>query len=482
MIESMKIPVLLCSLAVLCGCATSSDVKSSDAPVAAQETAATQVPQTPSAEPQKLVSAHDITAEWWVLFRSPQISEHVNRAFMANPNTQAVQATLRRAQENSVIRQGLLYSRGGNLPLQSSPGQQGGGQSYYNLHIAQLTVGYVPEVLNINRGSAESTKNQAEIQQEAAFFTLSSNVVAAAIQESSLRAQIEAHLNIIGLNRQALEIVHNQFKLGYVSEQEVTQRELDAAHAQQALVPLQQQLEQTRDLLHMLSGNLPDPDSDTEDAFRLEDVRLSKELPPSLSSRLVEQRPDVRAAEAYLRSAAAQYGVEIVNTLPRFTITAATGGQTASPAWMLRDGGRFFDLNGNVAQFMFGANALRSKSRAAQQVLGKAAVQYRNVVMAALQDVADTLGIIQADVRALEAAVQAAHSAGETGELTRKRYEAGSVDFPTMRVAQQNEQLVNISLAQAQANRLGDAVTLFQALGGRWWKLEETDKAKAKGP
>ena len=478
MIDSMKIPLLLWFVAVLSGCATAQDIKTSDAPVATQDVTA----QVQQAEPRKLVSAHDISSEWWVLFRSPQISEHVNRTFKANPTTEAAQAMLRRAQENSVIRQGLLYSRGGNPPLQSSPGPQGGGQAYYNLHVAQLTVGYVPEVLVGNRGSADSTQIQAETQQEAAFFTLSSNVVAAAIQEASLRAQVEAQLNIIGLNRQALEIVHNQFKLGYVSEQDVTQRELDAAHAQQALVPLQQQLEQTRDLLHMLADNLPDPDADTEDAFKLDELRLSKELPLSLSSKLVEQRPDVRAAEAQLRSAGAQYGVDIVNTLPRFTITAATGGPAASPAWMLRDGGKFFDSNGNGIQFIFGSNALRSKSHAAQQALSKAGAQYRNVVIAALQDVADTLSIIQADVRALEAATQSAQSAGEAAEQTRKRYEAGSVDFPTMRVAQQSEQSAIISLAQAQANRLGDAAALFQALGGRWWKLDETDKTKAKQP
>lgn len=476
MIESMKIPVLSCALAVLCGCAAGPGAKSPDALAATQKTA------TAQAELRKLVSARDIATEWRVLFRSPQISEHVNRAFKANPNTEAVQSTMRRAQEHAVIRQGFLYSRGGNPPLQISHAPEGDGQACYNLHIAQLTVGYVPAVLIGNRGSAESAQTQAEAQQEAAYFTLSSNVVAASIQEASLRAQIEAQLNIIGLNRQVLEIVHNQFKLGYVSEQDVTQRELDAANAQQALVPLQQRLDQTRDLLQMLSGNLPDPDADTEDAFRLDELRLSKELPLSLSSRLVEQRPDVRAAEAQLRSAGAQYGVDIVNALPRFTITSATGGPAASPTWMLRDGGRFFDLNGNAAQFIFGASVVRSKPRAAQQALNKAAVQYRSVVTAALQDVADTLSIIQTDVRALDAAAQSAQSTGGIAELTRKRYESGFVDFPTMRIAQQNEQLAIINLAQAQANQLGDAVALFQALGGRWWKADETDKAKAKSP
>jgi NodT family efflux transporter outer membrane factor (OMF) lipoprotein len=489
LIARLKIPLLFCSLAVLYGCAAVPDIKRPDAPVATQETA---TPQVPQGEVRKLVSAHDISSEWWVLFKSPQLSEHINHAFKANPNTETAQDTLRRAQEHPVVRQGFFYPRVGANSLSLSnkqggdkssiPGQPGNGQAYYNLHIAQLTVGYVPEVLSTNHKSGLMTQVEDEMRQEATYFTLASNEVAAAIQQASLRAQIEAQLNIVGLNRQALEIVHNQFKLGYVTEKDVTERELDAAQAQQALVPLQQQFEQTRDLLQTLAGNLPDADADTEDAFRLEELHLSKELPLSLSSRLVEQRPDVRAADAQLRSAAARYGVEVINVFPRFTITGATGGTSASPAWMLREGGSFFDLNANAAQFVFGEKVLRSKSRAAQQVLNMVAAQYRSVVMTAIQDVADILNVIQSDVHALDLAEQTAQSASTTGELTSKRYEAGAVDFPTLRVAQQSEHLAAINLAQAQANRLGDTVALFQALGGRWWKQEETETTKAKQP
>ncbi|MFZ2160846.1 MAG: efflux transporter outer membrane subunit [Sideroxyarcus sp.] len=462
-------------LAVLHGCAAGPDVKRPEASLA------TQVQPDESRKP---VSARDISSEWWLLFKSQPISEHIKLAFKANPNTEAALATIRLAQEHSVIRQGFFYSGtgGDNSTLPGSPVQPGSANAYYNLHTAQLTVGYEPEVLAIDRRLAGLTQNLVEAQQEAAFFTLASNVAAVAIQESSLRVQIEAQLYIVGLNRQALEIVRNQFKLGYVSEKDVTQRELEAAQAQQALVPLQQRFEQTRDLVLILEGNVPHPDGDTDDVFRLEELRLSKELPLSLSSRLVEQRPDVRIAEAQLRAAGEKYGVEVVNTLPRFTVTAAAGNHDSSSAWMLRDGGRFFEPNGNAAQFIFGTGALRSRSRAAQQALNRAATQYRSTVMAALQDVYDTLNVIQADTRALNAAEQVARSASETGEQTRKRYEAGSVDFPTMRIAQQTEQLATINLAQAQANRLGDTVALFHALGGRWWKQEETDKTKAKQP
>lgn len=507
-----KNSISLCLLAALCGCAAGPDFKRPDAPsatgygpaAATQETAAA---PTMHGEAQKFVSARDIPFEWWTLFNSPQLDALIKRAFKANPDIEAAQAALRQAQEYTAAQQGFFYptvgvsyspsrnklagNMGGN-----SPGQQGNGTviqtysnpagpkyngpAYYNFHIAQLTVGYVPDVFGANRRQVESAQAQTEMQQlqlEATYITLAANVVAAAIQEASLRAQIEAQLKIVGFNRQALEIAHNQINLGYVSEMEVTQQEMNAALAQQALVPLQQQLEQTRDLLRVLAGNTPD--EDIEETFTLDQLHLPQELPLSLPSKLVEQRPDVRIAEAQLHYASAQYGVAIANTLPQFAITGAIGGMASSPTWMFKNGGGFFDLTASVAQTIFDGGTLRAKSRAAQQGLAQAGAQYRGVVMAALQNVADTLYVIQSDAQALNAAATAAQAASKMGELTRKQYEAGAVDFQTLLMAQQNEQLATINLVQAQTNRLGDTAALYQALGGGWWNHEAKNKDTA---
>lgn len=503
----------LCLLTVLCGCAAGPDFKRPDAPAATayaapsatQETAAALAPH---GEAQKFVPAQDIPAEWWKLFQSPQIDALIKRAFKTNPDIEAAQASLQQAKEYTAAQQGFFYptvgasyspsrnklagNMGGN-----SPGQQGNGSviqtysnpagpkyngpAYFNFHIAQLTVGYVPDVFGANRRQVESAQAQVEMQQmqlEATYITLATNVVAAAIQEASLRAQIGAQLNIVSLNQQALEIVRNQLKLGYVSEMEVTQQEMAGALAQQALAPLQQQLEQTRDLLRVLTGNTPDQDID--ETFTLDDLHLPQALPLSLPSRLVEQRPDVRIAEAQLHYASAQYGVAVANTLPQFAITGAIGGMASSPSWMFKNGGGFFNLTGDVAQTIFDGGTLRAKSRAAKQGLHLAGAQYRGVVMSALQNVADTLYVIQSDAQALKAAAAAAKAANRMGELTRKQYEAGSVDFQTLLTVQQNEQLANINLIQAQTNRLGDTAALFQALGGGWWNREAKDKAEAK--
>ncbi|OIR05589.1 outer membrane protein OprM precursor [mine drainage metagenome] len=510
---SPKNSVSFCLLAALCGCAAGPDFKHPAAPAAAsygapavtQDTATAPVPL---GETQKFVPAQDIPADWWTLFQSPQIDALIKRAFKANPDIEAAQAALRQAEEYTAAQQGFFYptvgasyspsrnklagNMGGN-----SPGIQGNGTviqtysnpagpiyngpAYYNFHVAQVTVGYVPDVFGMNRRMVESAQAQVEMQQmqlEATYITLASNVVAAAIQEASLRAQIAAQLKIVSLDQQALEIVRNQLKLGYVSEMDVTQQELTCALAQQALVPLQQQLEKTRDLLRVLAGNTPDQDID--ETFTLDSLHLPQKLPLSLPSRLVEQRPDVRIAEAQLHYASAQYGVAIANTLPQFAITGAIGGMASSPSWMFKSGGGFFDLTGNVAQTIFDGGTLRAKSRAAQQGLNLAGAQYRSVVMAALQNVADALYVIQSDAQALKAAATAAQAAGKMGDLTQKQYEAGAVDFQTLLVVQQNEQLANINLVQAQTNRLGDTAALFQALGGGWWNRETKDTAGTK--
>lgn len=476
-----KQPLLFVLLAAVTGGAAGSGIGKADAAAVQGKGGA----QTQLAALHREVPVRDVSSEWATLFHSPQLEALINRAFTTNPDAGAVQAALRRAREYPVIRQGFFYPAvAAGEPAFTGTVDNGdataekpdAGTDYYSIRSAQLTVGFVPEVLGVQAGRSGQDPVQAGMQREASYFTLASNVIALAVQEVSVRALIEAQLNIVGLNRQSLEIVHNQLKLGYVSEEDVTRLELGAAQDQQLMFPLLQQLGQVQELLRELAGTVPE--EDVTEKFTLDSLLQSRGLPLSLSSSLVAQRPDVRMAEVGLYAAAAQYGVPVVNRVPRFTITAASGGR-AYPDWMLKRGGRFFDLKGDVALNLFGEKAMRAQSRAVRQELEQAGVQYRSVVMAALQDVADTLSVIASDELALKAAAKVALSAGKKGELARKQYEAGSADFQTLLDAQQNELLATINLVQAQSNLAGDSIALFQALGGRWWKREDANLAKA---
>lgn len=499
-------------LAALSGCAAGPDFKRPPAPAAAGYTPGGLMPEAtasapvPDGESQRFNPAADIPFDWWKLFQSAQINSLVERAFKANPTIESAQAALHQAQEYATAQQGFFYPTvgasyaalrnklAGNMSS-NAPGLQGNGEIisstppnpvYYNFHVAQLTVGYVPDVFGLNRRQVESAQAEVDaqnLQLEATYITLASNVVAAAIQEASLRAQLAAMEKIVDSNKETLAILHNQLKLGYVSGMEVAAQESASAFAEQAAIPLRRQLEQTRDLIRALAGNFPD--QDVAEKFELAGLHLPQELPLSLPSRIVEQRPDVRAAEEQLHYASAQAGVAIANTLPQFQITAAVGGMASDPGWMFRSGGGFFDLTANVAYTIFDGGTLRAKSRAAQQGLIQAGAQYRSTVITALQNVADTLHVIQSDADALKAADASERAAQSAAVITRKQYEVGYVNYQTLLAAEQSHQLAVINLIQAQTNRLGDTAALFQALGGGWWNhvdaaaLNDSDKSLA---
>lgn len=490
---------------LLAGCAAGPDFKRPDAP-SNQSYAPASAPlpsETVSAsEPmgavQRFRPAGDIPHDWWRLFRSPQINSLIARAFKANPDIAAAQAALREAQEDVNAQQGFFYptvglgyeashnklagNMGGN-----SPGVQGNGQviqtysnqsgpapfngpAYYNFHTAQITVGYVPDVFGANRRAVESLQAQETAQYyelQAAYLTLASNVVAAALQEASLRAQIRAVKKMVAANREDLSIMQKQLQLGYVSGLDVANQQAMLAQSEQALIPLKLQLEKTRDLIRALAGN--PPDRDVPETFELSSLHLPDDLPISLPSMLVEQRPDIRVAEAQLHAASARYGVAIANTLPQFSVTAAVGGMAATPAWMFRSGGGFFNLAADVAYTIFDGGTLRARSRAAQHALELAAAEYRTTVIAALQNVADALHAIQYDAETLKAVSDAAKATELTRDLTRKQYQAGEVSYQAVLLAELNYQQARLALIQAQTNRLGDTAVLYQALGGGWW-------------
>ena len=493
--------------ALLAGCAAGPDFKHPAAPAADGYTPVPLPAQTAAANgvAQRLDTAKDIPYDWWMLFQSPQINALIERAFKANPGIESAQAALRQAEEYVSAQQGFFYPTvGANYSASrnklagnmggNSPGVQNNGQViaplapnapvYYNFHTAQLMVSYMPDVFGANRRAVESLQAQRDMQRyqmEATYLTLASNVVAAALQEASLRAQIAANEKIVCANRETLAIMQKQKELGYVSALDVAAQQSALAQSEQGLIPLRKQLELTRDLIRALAGN--PPNEDVPETFELAALHLPEELPLSLPAKLVEQRPDVRAAEEQLHSASAQYGVAEANRWwPQFTISAAAGGMAMTPDWMFKSGGPFFNVAADVAYTIFDGGTLRAKSRAAQQALIQAGAQYRSTVIAALQNVADTLHAIESDAEALKAAAETEQAMQLTRDITRKRYEVGDVSYQMLLLAEQSYQQSLVTLIQAQTNRLGDTAALYQALGGGWWNRPEKVAATTEQP
>ena len=496
---------LLVTLAVLtASCAVGPRYHRPEAPANAGY-APTPLPEASAAAPvhggeaQRLISDRDIPFEWWQLFQSPALNALVERAFKANPTIAAAQAALVQAQELVYAQRGYFFPTvaanynvartkiAGNFTVDDAPGTQGDGHNlnpplldlqntphtaplFYNFHTAELTVGFVPDVFGANWRQVESLAAQRDAQRfalEATYITLASNVVAAAIQEASLRAQIAATEQIIAADEKSLQILRDQFRLGFAMRLDVEAQQTALAQAQATLPPLQEQFEQTRDLIRALVGNLPN--QDVPETFELDALQLPPELPLSLPAKLIEQRPDVRAAEAQLHAANAQVGVAVAAMLPQFSITGTLGGNADEFAWMFRHGGPFWNLVGNVTQPIFEGGTLLHRKRAADDALKQAAAQYQSSVITAYQNVADTLHASLSDADALAANVRGENAARVTYDLTLRQMQTGYVNYLTLLSAETAYQQALLNRVQAQAARYGDTVALFQALGGGWW-------------
>lgn len=446
----------------------------------------------PSGDAQQFVAGQDVDYRWWEAFGSPGINSLVERAFRVNPTVRAAQAALKQAQEMVYAQQGYFWpSVGadynferqklpGNTASSTAPGVQGNGQVLvpsapaqpliYNFQMAQLTVGFVPDVFGGNRRKVESLDAQAQMQRfelEATYISLASNVVAAAIQEASTRAQLKATQEIIAHNRKSVDILRDKFKNGYASAADLATQELQLAQAQALLPPLQKQFEQNRDLIRELVGNLPD--QDVSETFELASLKLPTELPLSLPSKIIEQRPDIRAAEESMRSANANVGAAIAAMLPQFTITGTAGGMAAQFGDLFAKGGPFWTLIGDASQPIFQGGTLWHTKRAADEALKQAAAQYQSTVLQAYQNVADTLHAIVADADALTAAFEAERAAKTAMDLAQKRLDNGYGDYLAELAAAMVYQQAVLTEVQARATRLGDTAALYQALGGGWW-------------
>jgi NodT family efflux transporter outer membrane factor (OMF) lipoprotein len=450
-------------------------------------------------EVQYLLSGRELPFEWWQLFKCPALNSLIEKALKANPTIAAAQAALAQAQELVYAQRGFFFPAvdagyqaerhkiAGNLTNDQAPGIQGNGDNlapplqtltgppyteplFYTFHTAEVTVGFVPDVFGSNRRQVEALAAQADAQRfelEATYITLASNVAAAAIQEASLRAQIAATREIIEAYTKSLRILKDQFRLGLAMRIDVAAQEAALAQAKATLPPLEKQFAQTRDLIRALVGNLPN--EEVAETFNLDALELPTDIPVSLPAKIIEQRPDVRAAEAQLHSANAQVGVAIAAMLPQFSITGSAGGNANQFSWMFRSGGPFWNIVGDITQPIFHGGTLLHQKRAAEQALKQAAAQYQSTVLTAFQNVADSLHATLSDADALAADADAERAARVAYDLTQKQLEVGYVNYLTLLSAQAAYQQALITRVQSQALRFGDTVALFQALGGGWW-------------
>jgi NodT family efflux transporter outer membrane factor (OMF) lipoprotein len=439
---------------------------------------------------QRFAPGADIPAQWWTLFHCTPLNALIEEAMKANPDIGSAQAALRVAMENVRAQQAAFfptlqgnYAASRNQNSTTLAPTLANSMLLFNLYQGQLTANWTPDIWGGNRRQVESLQAQADAQRfqlESAYLTLTANLVAGAVQEASLHAQIAATEEIVAGEKESLAILQKQLSLGQVAGADVAAQEAALAQAEQALPPQQKQLAQERDLLTALAGRLPA--EEVLQTFQLEALQLPQDLPLSIPSKLVEQRPDIRMAEENLHSASAEVGVAIANMLPNITLSGNAGSEAIAMGALFTPGNQFWSVGSSVTQTLFDAGALLHKTRAARAALDQAGFQYRSTVVTAFQNVADTLHALNSDAELFAAASRSERAASDSLHIARRQLELGAVSYLALLNAQQTYQQAAISRIQAQAARLADTAALFQALGGGWWNRPEAHTEVAATP
>lgn len=482
-----KITVLALLAAGLAGCAVGPSFQRPAAPETTRYTAEPLTAHAPVAPgsggaSQRYIEGQDLPEQWWKLFGSNALDQLVSAALKANPDLQAAEAALRAARENAAVARGAYWP---SVDVQFTPTRQrvadplasptASGEDLFTLHTSQVNVAYAPDVFGGTRRQVEAATAQTEVaqfQRRATWLTLTSNVVVAAIQEASLRAQLRATREQISAASRLLDMVKQQQRAGQLGAADVAAQETALAQIEATLPPLEKQLAQQRNLLAVLAGRLPS--EAIVQQFDFESLKLPEELPLSVPARLVEQRPDIRAAEAQLHAASAQIGVARAARLPNISLTASLGSAALDTATLFKSGTGFWSIGADLVQPIFHGGSLMHQERAAEASYDQAAAQYRSTVLTAFQNVADTLHAIDADANVLRATTTAERAATHSLEIAQRQWQLGLVGFPAVLQAEQARQQTVIGMVQAHAARYADTVALFQALGGAWWREKES--------
>jgi len=463
---------------LLAGCAVGPDFTAPDAPNVKKYSPAV---KADTISGPTLKRGEHVSEQWWRIYGSKALNELISQGMQQSPTLAAASATLRASQEDYASQSGtILYPvvdgsvKSTRQKISGSSFGQGG-DFIYSLHTASVSVSYAFDPFGSGRRYLESLRALVDyqgFQLEAARQTLAANIVTTVINQASLRGQLAAQQEVVDSRKAALKIVARQVELGVVTEAEVLSQRTVLAQARTTLPPLEKQLAQQQHQLSVLVGRMPGQGSSP--AFELAGLLQPASLPLSLPSELVQQRPDIRAAEAQLHQANALVGLATANMYPSLTITAGFGRQAVQFSDLLNGpASGIWNIGGNLLQPLFHGGELTAKRRQALASLDAARAQYRLTVLQAFRDVADVLLALQSDGRGLKLQQHAESLAQQTLDLVQQQFDLGAVSFLTLLSAQQQYALSHVGVVQAQAMLLADTTALFQAMGGGWWQRSD---------
>jgi NodT family efflux transporter outer membrane factor (OMF) lipoprotein len=420
---------------------------------------------------QQIATGARPVPEWWKEFGSDDLNALVDEGLRNSPSYQSAQATLKAAREQ------LRGQVGDNLfpqvDLEFSPSRQRSlgipilpQQTFIeNVFVAQAKASYTFDFFGAaflaDRALAGQVKQQA-LQLEGTRRALATNIVVATINSASMAEQVAATEALVNLGEERARQIASRYELGSASKEEMLSSEQDAANAAATLPALRAQAAAVRHTQAVLLGRSPD---NAPPPMKLADLKVPATVPVSVPSELLHQRPDILAAEAALKAAADEAGAATASMFPSLTLNASYGHGGFDWSTFTSQQGVIWSVAGSVTQPLFHGGALFARRRQYQANYDAAVGQYRQTVLSAFKNVADTLVSLDEDANTLTQTQRAESAARETHGDTEARYKLGATPYYATLTAGQQYQSSRVQVARARASRLADTAALFDSMG-----------------
>lgn len=472
-------------IATLTACMVGPDFHPPAAPPTKQYTkppTPTKTMATPGAgnagQAQVLSLQQSIPDTWWYLFGSDTLNALVKQGLANSPTLTAAKATLFEAQDTMRAQIGnLLFpaidymAEGERLRTSSITLGGNSGNTVFNLYNTGVNVRYSLDIWGGSRRTIESLGAEVDYEYNellAAYLSLSSNIVSTSIAIASLRDQITATKDLITAQQQILTIIQQQYHDGGVAYQDVLLQQTQLAQTQASLPPLEKALAEANHSLAVLLGRLTSEQAPLK--LSLSQLKLPGQLPLSLPADLVNQRPDIQASQALLHAASANIGVATANLLPQIELTGNDGYVSTTLANFISNKNNVWSIGGTLMQPVFHGGELWFTRKAAIEAFNVAAANYQQTLLSAFQNVADALTNIQQDSIEFNRQYNANNYARQSLIIIQKQYKLGGMNYLTVLDAQEKYQETELAFIKAKTARFADTVSLYQALGGGWWR------------
>ena len=410
-----------------------------------------------------------LPADWWRLFKSPALNGLVQQALANNWTLAAREAALAKSKERVTAASAALYPSVdiGASALETKIGAEAFGPDAQSFPIfAGYGVGpqvsYDVDIFGktrrrVEQASALSENERLELQ--AATLSLAGNVAIEAIEVATLRRQLSVLGGIIRDDEENLRLVNGAIGAGAETRADSLQAQAQLDRDRGLVPSLRQRLDVAQDALAILIGKSPSDWS--APTFELADFELPPTVPSTIPSRIVRDRPDIRAAEARLHAASAAIGVATADLYPKLNLSASVAeqglfGGPAGPAWQVL---------GGLTEPLFHGGALKAGQRAAEDDYQASLATYQQIVVSALGQVADQLHGLQHDADTYQANDRALESARSALGLARSGYLAGAIGVVQLLEAGRLAQEAELEEVSTAGRRYTDTVKLFLAVG-----------------